>query len=264
MADASKERVLLSIPHPNDDHYGGALAFAPDGLLLASVGDGGGVGTKGGAGDVDNNAQNLDRLLGKLLRINPRPSADGSQPYTIPPAQPVRLGQGTNAGGGLGAAKPARPEIYSYGLRNPWRIHFDAAGVLWVADTGQASWEEVNRIAYDKARGANFGWKLREGTRAYKAGAKPKGAIDPIYEYPHADGRCAIIGGAVGRKGALAGAYVFGDLCSGTVRAIKATGGKYVETLLPIKLRAPTSVSLDAAGDVIVTGFYGVVARLDG
>ena len=259
VADATKERILLTLPHPNDDHYGGSLAFASDGLLLVGLGDGGGVGTKGGAGDVDNNAQRLDRWFGKLLRINPRPSPDGARPYTVPADNPFASGK---VAGTIGATMKALPEIYAYGLRNPWRIHLQDDGVLWIADTGQSSWEEVNRVTLVQARGANFGWKLREGTRAYKGGAKPKAAIDPVYEFPHTP-RCAVIGGAVARTGSLAGSYVHGDLCTGTFYALRpGSGGKWVGTKLPIQLRAPTSIGVDPRGELIVTAYYGTIARL--
>lgn len=261
VADSTKERVLLQIPHPNDDHYGGSLAFTPDGLLLVGLGDGGGVGTKGGAGDVNNNAQSLDRWFGKLLRMNPRPPADGSLPYQIPSTNPFAIGKASV--GLLGAAKTAKPEIYAYGLRNPWRIYLEPDGTLWIADTGQSNWEEVNRVSLKNASGANFGWKLREGTRAYKGGAKPKGAIDPVHEFSHTNSRCAVIGGAVAQTGSLAGSYVFGDLCSGTLWAVKpGAGGRFVETKLPLQLRAPTSVGIDAQGELVVTSFYGTVARI--
>jgi glucose/arabinose dehydrogenase len=263
VADGSKARILLQLPHPNDDHYGGSLAFTPDGLLLVGLGDGGGVGTKGGVGDPTNNAQNLERFFGKLLLINPRPSADGTKPYTVPASNP--FASGTAPGSSLGSVRKALPEIYAYGLRNPWRIHLQDEGVLWIADTGQASWEEVNRVTLAQARGANFGWKLREGTRAYKGGAKPKGAIDPVYEFPHADGRCAVIGGAVAKTGALAGSYVHGDLCSGTFYAVrKGPTGKWVGTKLPLQLRAPTSIALDAKGELVVTAYYGQISRIVG
>jgi glucose/arabinose dehydrogenase len=260
VADATKGRILLQLPHPNDDHYGGSLAFTADGLLLVGLGDGGGVGTKGGAGDVENNAQRLDRYFGKLLRIDPRPSADGATPYTVPPTNPFVSGK---VSGTLGSATKALPEIYSYGLRNPWRIHLQADGVLWIADTGQSSWEEVNRVALTKASGANFGWKLREGTRAYKGGTKPKGAIDPVYEFPH-DKRCAVIGGAVAQTGSLAGSYVHGDLCSGTFWSVRSGArGKWVGTKLPIQMRAPTSIGLDPKGELIVTAYYGQLSRIN-
>lgn len=259
VADATKGRILLQLPHPNDDHYGGSLAFTVDGLLLIGLGDGGGVGTKGGAGDVDNNAQRLDRWFGKLLRIDPRPSADGAKPYTVPSDNPFAAGKVSLS---LGSATKALPEIYAYGLRNPWRIHLQSDGVLWIADTGQSSWEEVNRVTLAQARGANFGWKLREGTRAYKRGTKPKGAIDPVYEFPH-DNRCAVIGGAVAQTGSLSGSYVHGDLCSGTFWSVRqGPGGRWVGTKLPIQLRAPTSIGLDAKGELVVTAFYGTLARL--
>lgn len=259
VADATKQRILLTLPHPNDDHYGGSLAFSSDGLLLVGLGDGGGVGTKGGAGDVDNNAQRLDRWFGKLLRINPRPSPDGARPYTVPADNPFASGK---VAGTIGATTKALPEIYAYGLRNPWRIHLQDDGVLWIADTGQSSWEEVNRVTLSQTRGANFGWKLREGTRAYKGGAKPKAAIDPVYEFPHTP-RCAVIGGAVARTGTLAGSYVHGDLCTGTFYALRpGSGGKWVGTKLPIQLRAPTSIGVDPRGELVITAYYGTIARL--
>jgi glucose/arabinose dehydrogenase len=259
-ADPATGRIVLQLPHPNDDHYGGSLAFTSDGLLLVGLGDGGGVGTKGGVGDVANNAQRLDRWFGKLLRIDPRRSTDGTRPYTVPDTNPFASGR--VPGSGLGATAKALPEIYAYGLRNPWRIHLEPSGVLWIADTGQASWEEVNRVTLDQARGANFGWRLREGTKGYRGGAKPKGAIDPVYEFPH-DGRCAVIGGAVARVGSLAGAYVHGDLCTGTFYAVRPlAGGRWTGTKLPVQLRAPTSIGVDARGELVVTGFYNGVHRL--
>ncbi len=261
VADPATGRIVLQFPHPNDDHYGGSLAFTTDGLLLVGLGDGGGVGTKGGVGDVSNNAQRLDRWFGKLLRIDPRRSSDGAQPYTVPDTNPFASGRAPGAG--LGATAKALPEIYAYGLRNPWRIFLEPSGVLWIADTGQASWEEVNRLTLDKARGANFGWRLREGSKGYRGGAKPKGSIDPVYEYPH-DGRCAVIGGAVARVGSLAGAFVHGDLCTGTFYAVRpaSVGRRWTATKLPLQLRAPTSIGVDARGELIVTGFYNGVFRL--
>lgn len=260
IADPATGRIVLQFPHPNDDHYGGSLAFTADGLLLVGLGDGGGVGTKGGVGDVPNNAQRLDRWFGKLLRIDPRRSADGAMPYTVPDTNPFASGRAP--GPGLGVTTKALAEIYAYGLRNPWRIFLEPDGVLWIADTGQASWEEVNRVTLEQARGANFGWRLREGTKGYRGGAKPKGAIDPVYEFPH-DGRCAVIGGAVARVGSLAGAYVHADLCTGTFYAVRrGVGGRWMGTKLALQLRAPTSIALDPRGQLLVTAYYGTLARL--
>lgn len=259
VADPATARIVLQFPHPNDDHYGGSLAFTTDGLLLVGLGDGGGVGTKGSLGDVSNNAQRLDRWFGKILRIDPRRSADG-KPYSVPDSNPFASGRA--AGASLTSGEKALPEIYAFGLRNPWRIHLEPSGVLWIADTGQASWEEVNRITLDRARGANFGWRLREGTKGYRGGAKPRGAIDPVYEFPH-DGRCAVIGGAVARSGSLAGAYVHADLCTGTFYAVRPGPGRtWTGTKLPLQLRGPTSIGLDARGEVVVTGYYSGVHRL--
>ncbi len=260
IADPATARIVLQFPHPNDDHYGGSLTFTTDGLLLVGLGDGGGVGTKGGVGDVPNNAQRLDRWFGKLLRIDPRRSPDGTKPYTVPDTNPFASGRAP--GPGLGVTAKALPEIYAYGLRNPWQIFLEPDGVLWIADTGQSRWEEVNRVTLEQARGANFGWRLREGTKGYRGGAKPKGAIDPVYEFPH-DGRCAVIGGAVARVGSLAGAYVHGDLCTGTFYAVRpGAGGRWIGTKLPVQLRAPTSIGLDPRGQLLVTAYYGTLARL--
>lgn len=260
IADPATGRIVLQFAHPNDDHYGGSLAFTPDGLLLVGLGDGGGVGTEGGVGDVSNNAQRLDRWFGKLLRIDPRRSSNGAKPYTVPDTNPFASGRAPGAG--LGATAKALPEIYAYGLRNPWRIFLEPGGVLWIADTGQARWEEVNRLTLEQARGANFGWKLREGTKGYRGGAKPKGAIDPVYEFPH-DGRCAVIGGAVAQVGSLAAAYVHADLCTGTFYAVRpGAGGRWTGTELPLHLRAPTSIGVDARGELVVTAYYGILARI--
>ena len=260
VADPATGRIVLQFPHPNDDHYGGSLAFTPDGLLLVGLGDGGGVGTKGGVGDVSNNAQRLDRWFGKLLRIDPRRSPDGAKPYSVPDSNPFASGRAPGAG--LGSTTKALPEIYVYGLRNPWRIFLETSGVLWIADTGQSSWEEVNRVTLEQARGANFGWRLREGTKGYRGGAKPKGATDPVYEFPH-DGRCAVIGGAVAQVGSLTGAYVHGDLCTGTFYAVRpGNGGRWTATKLPLQLRAPTSIGLDPRGELLVTAYYGTLARI--
>ena len=259
-ADESGERVLLRVAHPNDDHYGGALAFSKDGLLYIGLGDGGGVGTKGGVGDKANNAQNTGVLLGKILRIDPRPS--GQQPYTVPPSNPFGSGRSVAA---LSVPVAARPEVFDYGLRNPWRMSIDDEGNLWIPDVGQSSWEEINRVPASRA-GINFGWRKREGTHAYLNGSKPAGAVDPVYEFPHADGRCAVIGGAVAGPGtgvaALNGSYVFGELCTGRLTALQLTGGRWSAVDLGARTAYLTSVGTAPDGTLVVTSLNGGVYRV--
>ena len=278
LVDPSTERILLQIKHPNDDHNGGSLAFDANGLLYIGVGDGGGVGTKGGVGDRDNNAQNLNVLLGKILRIDPRKSGDSD--YQIPAGNPFSKPSSLNP-----TSSKRRPEIFAFGLRNPWRIRIDGT-FLFIADVGQSSWEEVNRISLDQA-GANFGWRLREGKHPYRGGGKPSGAIEPIFEYAHTDGRCAVIGGTVvegtavegtvaggngaGGNGAgnavagsrLAGGYVFGDLCSGRFMQLRQTNGSWSMIELGVRLAYLTSINSGPNDSLIATSLNGGVYRLD-
>ena len=272
VADPASERVLLRVPHPNEDHNGGTLVFTTDGLLLIGLGDGGGVGTKGGAGDVKNNAQNLNVLYGKILRIDPR-GATAERPYGIPSANPYARG----VTGTLGATTKARPEIWAHGLRNPWRFSLDAFDRLWITDVGQASWEEINQVPVDRG-GVNFGWKAREGKHSYKGAAKPRGATDPIWEFPHADGRCAIIGGAAPTAGPwspmpagvgaqlsdVASHFYFGELCTGRVYQLAQTSkGSLTVVDLGVKLSYITSISLGVQHELILTSLNGGIFRLE-
>jgi glucose/arabinose dehydrogenase len=272
VADPASERVLLRVPHPNEDHNGGTLVFTRDGLLLIGLGDGGGVGTKGGAGDVKNNAQNLNVLYGKILRIDPR-GATADRPYGIPSTNPYARG----VTGSLGATTKARPEIWAYGLRNPWRLSLDENDQLWITDVGQASWEEINQVPVDRA-GVNFGWKAREGKHAYKGAAKPRGATDPIWEFPHADGRCAIIGGAAPSTGPwspvvtapgaqspdVANHFYFGELCSGKVYQLaQSSKGAVTVRDLGVKLSYITSISAGLRDELILTSLNGGIFRVE-
>ncbi len=188
------EMVILSLAQPYGNHNGGNIAFGPDGMLYIGFGDG------GAGGDPQRNGQNTATLLGTLLRID----VDGAAPYAVPPDNPFA------AGGG-------RPEIYAWGLRNPWGWSFDqATGELWLADVGQGEWEEVNRVR----RGGNYGWNIREGAGCFEAdGCDATGLIEPLAAYSHAYG-CSITGGHVyrGRRvPALDGAFIYGDYCSGRI-----------------------------------------------
>ena len=214
VANTATRRQLLLIPHhifPN--HNGGDLVMGPDNMLYITAGDG------GGAGDTLKNGQNLGALLGKILRIDPHPS--GSSAYTIPPDNPFVATAG------------ARPEIWMYGLRNPWRFSFDRqTHDVWIGDVGQNLYEEVD-YALAGESGINWGWNKREGLHPYNGGAEPDGARDPILERSHSAGDCAIIGGFVYRGRAIAsfnGAYVFGDECTGELRAVVQTDGKVTQS----------------------------------
>ncbi len=202
-ADAGSERILLRFSQPFSNHNGGDLKFGPDdGWLYISTGDG------GSGGDPQNNAQNLGNLLGKILRIDVNGTNGPGDQYGIPPSNPF-VGQ---AG--------ARPEIYAYGFRNPFRMSFDdgpngsaSDDRLFVGDVGQGSWEEVDSVF----AGGNYGWRFREGAHCFNPAEEcpTEGLIDPIAEYPNPDKGRAVIGGFVYRGQEfpdLRGQYVFGDL----------------------------------------------------
>ena len=166
-ADRSSRRPVLFVDQPFDNHNGGLLLFGPDDLLYIGMGDG------GGAGDPSNNAQNPSRLLGKILRIDPRQS--GSSRYTSPASNP------------FAGAKPGRDEIYAYGLRNPWRFSFDRAnGDLYIGDVGQDQFEEIDYAPKGTARGRNYGWSCFEARRRYDDSRNCPGAVAPILQYSHA------------------------------------------------------------------------------
>jgi glucose/arabinose dehydrogenase len=243
-ADPSSERVVLHVDQPYPNHNGGILAFGPDGMLYAGLGDG------GSGGDPHGNGQSLGTLLGKILRIDVSPSAGtGGAAYAVPPDNPSVGRSG------------ARPEIWSYGLRNPWRFSFDrATGDLWIGDVGQGAWEEVDlaRHADGGGRGLDFGWNRMEGNHCYPPGSScnRSGLVPPVAEYGHDQG-CAVVGGYVDRApdaGPLAGVYLFSDNCSGRVWGI-ASGRDGVQQ--PVVLddggRAISSFGEDADGRLYVT-----------
>jgi glucose/arabinose dehydrogenase len=242
----SSGRQVLFVDQPYDNHNGGDLVFGPDGYLYIGLGDG------GSGGDPQGNAQSLGTLLGKMLRIDPRPS--GADPYTIPPDNPFVDRAG------------ARPEIWAYGLRNPWRYSFDrATGDLWIADVGQSAWEEIDRHPADAPAGANYGWNLVEGSHRY-AGAPPDGAIPPVYEYAHADGGCVVIGGAVYRGTAipaLVGSYLFADVCRGELEALRVgEDGDVEHAVMGPVLPGVSSFGEEAVGEMYVLSLDRGVYRL--
>jgi glucose/arabinose dehydrogenase len=247
VANVATRRQLLLIPHhifPN--HDGGSLVMGPDNMLYIGVGDG------GGGGDTLHNSQNKDVLLGKILRIDPR--KHGSSPYTIPSGNPFVGKAGT------------RPEIWMYGLRNPWRFSFDkTTHALWIGDVGQDLYEEID-YAPAGQKGINWGWPLREGFHPYNGGAKPPGARDPILERPHSAGDCAIIGGFVYRGTAIAsfnGAYVFGDECTGELRAVTQKGGKVAQSRdLKLNVAQLTTFGESPTGAILAVSREGTIYQL--
>jgi glucose/arabinose dehydrogenase len=244
--DRTKERRVLGIPQPYPNHNGGKLLFDAKGLLYIAMGDG------GAAGDPDRRAQNLGELLGKILRIDPL--ASGSSAYTIPPDNPF-----ANTAG-------ARGEIYSFGVRNPWRFALDRAnGDLWIADVGQNLWEEVDHVsAADGAgKGANFGWSAFEGSHPFNADQHADHAIPPVWEYAHGDDGCSISGGQVYRGTAmpsLAGWFVVSDYCSGKVWAVHADG-----TVVQLgKVASASAVADGPDGSLYLLEYAaGTILRLD-
>ena len=207
--DPNTETVLLTVDQPATNHNGSNIVFGPDGLLYIGFGDGGNAGDPFG---TIGNGQNLQTLLGKMLRIDIN-GATGAVPYRIPVANPFAANALCNAGSGAQAC----PEIYAYGFRNPWRWSFDSgSGELWLGDVGQNTWDEVDRVVL----GGNYGWRCREGAHPFNANCGPaNNLLDPIAEYGHAVG-VSITGGYVYRGSAipaLVGRYVFGDFSSGRI-----------------------------------------------
>lgn len=247
-------RKVIVVPHPvNANHNGGQLQFLGD-LLFFGTGDG------GSGGDPPNNAQSRSTLLGKLLRIDPRPS--GGRPYRVPSSNPF-------------VGRPGRDEIYSYGLRNPFRFSFDTrAGQprIAIGDVGQNRVEEVDYTTVAAASGANFGWDAFEGFSKYadeNSGTRdPGGTVKPIFAYSHdrGGGSCSIIGGYVvhdPRLPALRGRYVYADLCEGALRSlVPHRKGASGERKLGLEVASPSSFGKDDRHRVYVASLEGPVYRL--
>jgi len=244
-ADPGSEWQVMRIPQPYANHNGGQIAFGPDGMLYIGMGDG------GSAGDPQNFAQNPRSLLGKLLRIDVSESS-AAQPYRSPSDNPS-----------FGPDAP--PEIWASGLRNPWRFSFDRlTGDLYIADVGQNRFEEVNFQPAGQG-GQNYGWKFREGFEPFAG--DPRGLVltDPIFQYDHSQG-CSITGGYVYRGAvlpSLAGAYLFGDYCSGLVWALRQGDGEVwqSEVLFSTDLNIST-FGEDEVGELYLIDHGGVVYQL--
>jgi len=238
---ASRREVLTIAGTKRGHHYGGWLDVTPDGMLWIALGDGNGDGDKLGR------AQDLSTLMGKILRIDPKPAAGLG--YSIPAGNPFVKRPG------------ARPEIWAYGLRNPWRASIDrTTGALWIGDVGEGHYEEVNR----STGGENFGWPLVEANHRLR-GAAPTGSTPPVYEFPHAGGKCAVMGGYVYRGAALPalkGIYVFADLCTGHLTGLVQAAGKFTPIEVSAGTPVVTSLGVDSAGELYATSLNGGVFKL--
>jgi hypothetical protein len=247
-ADPASERTLLVVAQPFANHNGGGLAFGNDGMLYAGLGDG------GSGGDPLGNGQRLDTLLGKMLRLD----VDAGTPYAVPADNPFRATAG------------ARPEIWAYGLRNPFRFGFDrASGDLYLGDVGQGAREEVDLGLAARRGGENYGWNVTEGTLCYQpaSGCNRSGQTLPVYEYGHDQG-CSITGGIVYRgcrMPSLAGSFFFGDYCRGFVRSLRVAGGQASDVReWPLSgIGSVSAFGVDADGEPYVVDYDGEVYALE-
>ena len=236
---------MLTIPHPGQsNHNGGHLAFGPDGYLYLSVGDG------GGGGDPNGNGQNINTLLGKILRLDVE--TGNPTTYTIPASNPFV---------GISGAD----EIWAYGLRNPWRYSFDRlTGALFIGDVGQGNWEEVDYQAFGFAGGANYGWNVLEGNHCYSPSSgcvPPANYVPPVAEYSHSFG-CSITGGYVYRGPlytSMQGIYFYSDYCSGRIWGLQNLGGTWVTTELEDAPFNVSSFGEDETGNLYVVDLGGTI-----
>jgi glucose/arabinose dehydrogenase len=240
-ADPASARVLLHIDQPYSNHNGGDVVFGPDGYLYIGMGDG------GSGGDPHGNGQRLDTLLGKLLRID----VDRERPYGIPEDNPF-----------VGRSR-ARPEIWAYGLRNPWRFSFDPeTGDLWIGDVGQGEQEEIDLARAGRRGGLNYGWNVMEGKQCFSPpeGCEAKGLVRPVAVYPTGLG-CAVVGGHVYRGArfpVLQGGYFFADFCAGVIFALDASRqGRREPVILLDTDHAISSFGEDERGELYVTDLQG-------
>ena len=250
-ADPNSRRSVLRVPHPRFNHKGGQLQVGPDGYLYAGFGDG------GGGGDPDENAQNLGRMLGKLIRIDPR-AAGG---YEVPSDNPLRGRSG------------ARPEIYAYGLRNPYRFSFDRTrGSLTVGDVGQDAVEEISFVGgrpggRQPRGGYNFGWDVFEGRQSYEGGRAP-GHVPPVLTHAHSSGDfCSITGGYVIRDRSLRGTrwfgrYVYGDFCDGALRLASLRRPRSASKPTGLRVASLASFGEDGRGRVYALSLEGPIYRI--
>lgn len=239
-------RTVLTQEQPYPNHNGGDIKFGPDGYLYIAFGDG------GSGGDPQGNGQNLDTLLGKILRIDPT----GGEPYAIPSDNPFVAEEG------------AKDEIWAYGLRNPWRFSFDAGtGDLFIGDVGQSEWEEIDWAPASSKGGENYGWSSMEGNHPFRGGTEPANHVPPVHEYDRSGLGCSVTGGFVYRGEGiadLAGSYVYSDYCDGTLRTLRIEDGAVTEEG-DLGVQGGEVISFVEAGDgeLYVLAIGGTVSRLD-
>lgn len=256
--DPVSYREVLTVEQPYNNHNGGDLEFGPDGLLYIGLGDG------GASGDPERTALDLSSRLGKILRIDPTPTAD--QPFSVPADNPFVDTPG------------ADPTIWSSGLRNPWRFSFDSTtGDLWIADVGQNVFEEIDLApatdGRDAGKGVSFGWSAFEANEPFHADQDPAGHLGPVASYTHDDGSCSVSGGVVARDSSYAdlnGWYVYGDFCSGTLWALDTTsvsvgpdGPSGSPRIVEIgSVPAVTALATGPFGDIYAISLNGQLHRL--
>ena len=250
-ADSASERALLVIPQPFANHNGGQLAFGPDGDLYIGMGDG------GSGGDPMGNGQNTRALLGKILRINVDGPHAAGKAYAIPRDNPFAPG-GARPGAGA-------PEVWAYGLRNPWRFSFDREnGDLYIGDVGQAAWEEIDRQPGDSRGGEDYGWNVMEGRHCYAGPCDQRPYVLPIAEYGHDKG-CAVTGGYVyrgTRQPSLDGVYVFGDYCSGIVFTLQVDEGTITPKQVLSSGASISSFGVGEDGEIYLVDARGSIYRV--
>ena len=249
-ADEASRRSVIRVPHPRFNHKGGQVQVGPDGNLYAGFGDG------GSGGDPDENAQNLGRMLGKLIRIDPKPGGG----YSIPADNPFR-----SRSGALG-------EVYAYGLRNPYRFSFDRSnGALTVGDVGQNAVEEIDYLpgrsgGRQPRGGTNFGWDAFEGRSRYEGGSAP-GHVPPVIAHDQERGFCSIIGGYVIRDRSLRGSrwfgsYVYGDYCNPALRLSSLRRPSAASRTSGLSVPSLVSFGEDGRGRVYAVSLEGPVYRI--
>jgi glucose/arabinose dehydrogenase len=249
LADPGSRRVYLRIRQPDVTHNGGSMLFGPDGNLYIGSGDGGLV------GDPQGNGLSRRTLLGKILRIEPRPN-DRGRPYAIPDGNPF-----------LGGQHGFRPEIFAYGLRNPWRFSFDReTDAMLIGDVGQDNWEEVDYLAPGEGAGANFGWSAFEAFTRFKPGERRgRKSVKPILAYRHRPA-CSVTAGYVVRDPdlpSLFGRFIYGDYCTGVIRTFIPSPKRAIDDRrLGVKVPALSSFAEDNAGHIYAISLSGDVYRL--
>ncbi|MGW3423253.1 PQQ-dependent sugar dehydrogenase [Streptomyces phaeochromogenes] len=239
-------RTVITQTQPYSNHNGGDIRFGPDGYLYIALGDG------GSGGDPHGNGQNLDTLLGKMLRIDPQ----GGKPYAIPRDNPFVNDPN------------AKDEIWAYGLRNPWRFSFDArTGDLLIGDVGQSDWEEIDWAPAKSRGGENYGWSQMEGTHPFRGGTEPANHVPPVHEYDRTGLGCSVTGGYVYRGRAipdLRGQYVFSDYCDGTLRTLRMKDGKVTgQSDLGVNGGEVISFVQGGDGELYVLAIGGSVSRIE-